>query len=135
MRHECQESCLGNPGEKYEVMVGGSMDFNNEEFGNFIKVDLKEFVISGKVLKAADLAYKEFLLLSKGRWPLDVYEICISITKNNKFASFSFLPNIADDTCGFPYEIANKGMYKNGMGVVYIFRLDDFSLIGKIFMR
>lgn len=95
----------------------------------------KDFNLPGKVIRAASLAYEEFVSFSKGEWSLDNYEICLSITKDLQFLSFSFIPDPAYEINGLPFEISANGMYKNGRGVVYVFRIEDYALINRTFMR
>lgn len=111
------------------------MIFNKDKWQMVESGGLKDFSLPGKVLKAANLAYKEFMLFSKGEWSLENYEICLSITHDLQYASFSFLPDPAYEVNGIPFEIADRGIYKNGRGVVYVYCLNDYVLVDKKFMR
>ncbi|WP_426336951.1 hypothetical protein ACN9MY_05635 [Pseudoduganella sp. R-31] len=95
----------------------------------------RSFIFSGEVVKAANLAYAEFMRLSKGAWSLESYSICFSVTDDNRYTSLAFMPDPAYEVNGIPFEVADRGMYKNGMGVVYIYRLVDYSLVNTTYMR
>ncbi|MGW8389327.1 hypothetical protein [Pseudoduganella sp. HUAS MS19] len=95
----------------------------------------RSFSFSGEIVKAANLAYEEFMHLSKGKWPLDNYSVCFSITDDYQYTSFAFIPDPAHEINGIPFEVSNRGMYKNGQGVVYIYRLKDYSLVNTTYMR
>lgn len=95
----------------------------------------RSFGFPGDVVKAANLAYKEFMSLSEGAWSLDNYSISFRITDDCQYASFAFVPDPAYEINGMPFEVSSQGMYKNGIGVVYIYRLLDYSLVRTIYMR
>lgn len=108
--------------------------YNDKLFG-LENLYQRSFSFSGEIVKAANLAYEEFMLLSKGEWPLDNYSVCFSVTDDYRYTSFSLIPDPAYEIGGIPFEVPYRGMYKNGRGVVYIYGLVDYSLVNTTYMR
>lgn len=108
--------------------------YNDKLFG-LDNLYQRSFSFSGEIVKAANLAYEEFMLLSKGEWPLENYSVCFSVTDDYRYTSFAFMPDPAYEIGGIPFEVSNRGMYQNGRGVVYIYSLADYSLVNTTYMR
>jgi hypothetical protein len=111
------------------------MSSENEEVQHLLNRYPGDFSFRGKLLHVFPLALEEFNKLSKKNWPLDNYQISVSVSDDESYAAISFLPDIANVVEGIPFEIASRGMYKNGMGVTYIYRLEDRFLVKKTYMR
>lgn len=94
-----------------------------------------DFTFRGKALPIFTLAIGEFNKLSKGEWPLENYEIMVKINEDSSYAAISFIPDPAHEIDGIPFEVADGGMFKNGMGVSYVYRLEDLCLVNRTFMR
>lgn len=111
------------------------MIFNKDILPQLDSFHPREFSLEGAVIMAMNIAYDEFITFSRGEWSLDNYQICISYTDDMDYISIAFLPDPAHEINGIPFEVANRGMYKNGRGVEYIYSLMDFSMLQKILMR
>ncbi|MFC4159053.1 hypothetical protein [Chitinimonas lacunae] len=68
-------------------------------------------------------------------WPVENYEICISIYEEENCASISFCPKMEDFIEGFTFEISRQGLWENGPGVTFYLSLHDYSLIKTVSMR
>ncbi|WP_156409984.1 hypothetical protein [Duganella sp. Root198D2] len=111
------------------------MIFNKHILPELDSFHPRDFNLPGSAIMAMSIAYDEFMIFSKGEWSLDNYQICISYTDDMDYMSIAFLPDPAYEINGIPFEVASRGMYKNGRGVEYIYSLMDFSLVKKILMR
>jgi hypothetical protein len=66
-------------------------------------------------------------------WPIEKYDVVASFYK--EYASVSFCPMIENFIDGIPFEVADRGIWKNGPGVQIFISLDDYSHLKTVFMR
>jgi hypothetical protein len=66
-------------------------------------------------------------------WPIEKYNIIVSFYE--EYAAVAFCPMIEDFIDGIPFEVADRGMWKNGPGVDIFISLDDYSHLKTVFMR
>ncbi len=111
------------------------MDSDKEKWQPLIGHYPRDFSFRGKVIPILSLAFEEFKNISKGNWSLDNYEISVSVNCDESYAAVSFVPDPAHSVDGVPFEVADRGMYANGMGITFIFSLIDFRLVNKTYMR
>ncbi|WP_338767675.1 hypothetical protein [Massilia sp. METH4] len=111
------------------------MPDEKEKWDHLVTKYPSDFSFRGEVLPTFPLALEEFRRKSKGEWSLSNYKIAISVNDDQSYAAVSFLPDPAYFVNGIPFEIADRGMYRNGMAIVYIYRLGDLSLVNTSYMR
>ena len=111
------------------------MSYENEEWYSTTKKFPPDFDISGKMFKALLLANEAFINLPNNDWDLDNYSVHITASEDKKYVKIGFLPNIDTFVDGIPFQIANRGMYKYGMGVSFTYDLQTMILLNTTFMR
>ncbi|MBY4727250.1 MULTISPECIES: hypothetical protein [Burkholderia] len=90
---------------------------------------------SGECFEVFGLALAEFRKFSKGEWSLKNYNVSIDFGRDERLVAISFIPRPAYEVNGVPFEVADKGMYKNGRGVTYIYTVDGGELLKAVYMR
>ena len=68
-------------------------------------------------------------------WPLEKYNVLTTLYENEGYAAVAFCPKIETFVQGIPFEVADRGIWKNGPGVHLFISLKDYSLLKTTFMR
>ncbi|WBS02556.1 hypothetical protein OU994_30685 [Pseudoduganella sp. SL102] len=111
------------------------MSSEKEKWQHLISGYPGDFSFRAKLLPIFPLAINEFNKLSSGNWSLEDYEILVEVNEDESYAAISFLPDPEYLIDGVPFEVAHRGIFKNGMGVTYVYCLKDLSLVNITYMR
>ncbi|WP_124579295.1 MULTISPECIES: hypothetical protein [Burkholderia] len=111
------------------------MNYNEEEVMGLVRRFPPDFMFDGVVFKFFGRALDDFKEFSKGRWPLGNYTVSVNSESDGRMVAISFSPITVDLVDDIPFEIADRGVYKNGMGVTYVYSTGDGKLLKKIYMR
>lgn len=68
-------------------------------------------------------------------WPIEGYVVILNSYHEEGYAAVSFCPKVESAVEGVPFEVADRGIWKNGPGVQLFISLKDFSLLKTVFMR
>lgn len=92
--------------------------------------------IDGLVVSYLENGLNEFRKLFKDKFNLRNYTVGIDdFSDPHNYYSVSFMPNVESMFEDINFEIADKGMYKNGMGVVFFFSSKEDKLLKTVYMR
>ena len=62
-------------------------------------------------------------------WPIEKYSVCVNYYKDFNYIVVSFIPITETFIDGVPFEIADRGMYKNGPGTSFFLDPITYELL------
>lgn len=111
------------------------MSYKESDVLELMRKHPAEVEFRGGCFEVFGLALKEFEALSKGEWSLKKYNVSINVGCDGGVMVVSFVPDVAFNVGGVPFEVADQGMYVNGRGVVYAYDISEKRLLKAIYMR
>jgi len=78
---------------------------------------------------------KIFKNMKVSSYTISKYNVLLAIHTNYDIAAISFCPKVETFIEEVPFEVPNRGVWKNGPGVSFFYSLSSKSLLKKIYMR
>jgi hypothetical protein len=83
---------------------------------------------------AVDYLRQEFKGFRR-EWPITNYDVLLSWYTEYGLVDIAFCPKVETFVQGGPFEVADRGMYRNGPGIEFVLSLSDYSLVKRVYMR